>query len=87
MNEKILQEKLNSKLPNIQQLFAGGEHPIKIVREGQGFIVKDTQGIIELTDTQLQGLQIYINLTKIIDIDGLTKETTSSNSNRDSGTR
>ena len=74
MNEKILQEKLSSKLPDIQNLFTG-EMPIRIVSiNNTGLEVQKDGKAIILTNTQIQALQVYLNIITTLDIDGLQKE-------------
>ena len=72
MTKEQIESRLKDKLPIIENLIKSGSMPISITKGDPGslYITKDGYPLT-LTDSQVKGLELYLSMILVINIDEL----------------
>lgn len=71
-----IQNKIQGKLPQLEAMFANASSGYKIVRTPQGLSITKAGLSVELTEEQIKGVEMYLNLSTIFTADDFQEETT-----------
>lgn len=70
-----IQSKIQGKLPQLEALFANASNGYRVSKTPQGLFITKAGKTVELTEEQIKGVEMYLNLSTIFTADDFKEET------------